>query len=34
MMSGGVSDFALTPTTAYGVGALAYVVGTASFKMG
>jgi ketosteroid isomerase-like protein len=30
----GASDFVLTPTTAYGVGDLAYLVGTASFKMG
>ena len=34
MIAGGASDFVLTPTTAYGVGDLAYVVGTASFKMG
>jgi ketosteroid isomerase-like protein len=34
MFAGGASDFALTPTTAYGVGDLAYMVGTASFKMG
>ena len=33
MIAGGASDFVLTPTTAYGVGDLAYVVGTASFKM-
>ena len=33
-LSGGASDFVLTPTTAYGVGDLAYMVGTASFKMG
>jgi ketosteroid isomerase-like protein len=30
----GASDFVLTPTVAYGVGDLAYLVGTASFKMG
>ncbi|HKP30528.1 MAG TPA: DUF4440 domain-containing protein [Gemmatimonadales bacterium] len=30
----GATDFALTPTTAYGIGDLAYVVGTATFKMG
>jgi ketosteroid isomerase-like protein len=29
-----VSDFALTPITAYGIGDLAYIVGTASFKIG
>ena len=34
MIAGGASDFVLTPTTAYGVGDLAYLVGTASFKMG
>jgi ketosteroid isomerase-like protein len=33
-ITGGASDFVLTPTTAYGVGDLAYVVGTAKFKMG
>jgi ketosteroid isomerase-like protein len=33
-IAGGASDFVLTPTTAYGVGDLAYVVGTASFTMG
>ncbi len=33
-VSSGVSDFALAPSTAYGVGDLAYIVGTASFKMG
>ena len=33
-IAGGASDFVLTPTTAYGVGDLAYLVGTASFKMG
>lgn len=33
-IAGGPSDFALTPITVYGVGDLAYVVGTASFKMG
>jgi ketosteroid isomerase-like protein len=34
LIAGGASDFVLTPATAYGVGDLAYVVGTASFKMG
>ncbi len=34
MMAGGASDFVLTPTLSYGVGDLAYTVGTASFKMG
>jgi ketosteroid isomerase-like protein len=34
LISGGASDVTLTPTTAYGVGDLAYMVGTASFKMG
>ena len=34
MMAGGASDFVLTSTTAYGIGDLAYLVGTASFKMG
>lgn len=34
LMAGGVSDFVLTPTTAYGIGDLAYLVGTASFKVG
>lgn len=34
LMAGGAGDFALTPITAYGVGDLAYVVGTASFKIG
>ena len=33
-LAGGASDFVLTPTTAYGIGDLAYLVGTASFKMG
>jgi ketosteroid isomerase-like protein len=33
-IAGGPSDFVLTPTTAYGVGDLAYLVGTASFKIG
>lgn len=33
-IAGGASDFVLTPTAAYGVGDLAYVVGTAKFKMG
>ena len=30
----GATDFALTPTTVYGIGDLAYMVGTATFKMG
>lgn len=34
MIAGGASDFVLTPTTVYGIGDLAYQVGTASFKMG
>jgi ketosteroid isomerase-like protein len=34
LIAGGASDFVLTPTTAYGVGDLAYMVGTASLKMG
>ncbi|MEP6571744.1 MAG: DUF4440 domain-containing protein [Gemmatimonadota bacterium] len=34
MIAGGASDFVLTPTLTYGVGDLAYQVGTASFKMG
>jgi ketosteroid isomerase-like protein len=34
MMAGGASDFVLKATTAYGIGDLAYLVGTASFKMG
>jgi ketosteroid isomerase-like protein len=34
LIAGGATDFVLTPTTAYGVGDLAYMVGTASFKMG
>ena len=34
LLAGGASDFVLTPTTAYGIGDLAYVVGTASFTMG
>ncbi len=34
MIAGGASDFALTSTMAYGIGDLAYLVGTASFKMG
>jgi ketosteroid isomerase-like protein len=33
-IAGGASDFVLTPTAAYGVGDLAYVVGTATFKIG
>lgn len=34
LIAGGGSDFVLTPTTAYGTGDLAYIVGTASFKIG
>ena len=34
LIAGGASDFVLTPTTAYGIGDLAYLVGTATFKMG
>lgn len=34
MIAGGAGDFVLTPALTYGVGDLAYQVGTASFKMG
>ena len=34
LMNSGATDFALNSTTAYGIGDLAYMVGTASFKMG
>lgn len=34
LIAGGASEVVLNPTTAYGVGDLAYIVGTASFKMG
>lgn len=34
LVAAGATDFVLTPTTAYGVGDLAYVIGTASFKVG
>ena len=34
LIAAGASDFVLTPNTAYGVGDLAYMVGTASFTMG
>lgn len=34
LMSGGATDFLLSPTTVYGVGDLAYTVGTATFKQG
>lgn len=34
LIAGGASDFVLTPVTAYGIGDLAYVVGTASFRIG
>lgn len=32
-MAAGASDFVLTPTTVYGTGDLAYMVGTVSYKM-
>jgi ketosteroid isomerase-like protein len=31
---GGATDFVLTPVVAYGTGDLAYMIGTATFKMG
>jgi ketosteroid isomerase-like protein len=34
LLAGGASDFVLTPTLTYGIGDLAYQVGTATFKMG
>jgi ketosteroid isomerase-like protein len=34
LMAAGASDFALTPGLTYGIGDLAYSVGTASFKVG
>jgi ketosteroid isomerase-like protein len=34
LIAGGATDVVLKPTTAYGVGDLAYMVGTADFKMG
>ena len=34
LLAAGASDFALTSTTVYGIGDLAYMVGTATFKMG
>jgi ketosteroid isomerase-like protein len=34
LVAAGASDFVLTPTTTYGIGDLAYQVGTASFKIG
>ena len=34
LIAGGASDMVLTSTTAYGVGDLAYLVGTANYKMG
>ena len=34
LISGGASDFVLTSTVAYGTGDLAYMVGTATFKLG
>ncbi|MEP6472946.1 MAG: nuclear transport factor 2 family protein [Gemmatimonadota bacterium] len=34
LIAGGASDFVLTPTVAYGIGDLAYLVGTGTFKVG
>jgi ketosteroid isomerase-like protein len=34
LLASGATDFALNSTTAYGVGDLAYMVGTATFKVG
>lgn len=34
LIAAGASDFVLTATTAYGIGDLAYLVGTATFKIG
>ena len=34
LVAAGASDFVLTPTTAYGIGDLAYLVGTATFTVG
>ena len=34
LIAAGASDFVLTPTTTYGIGDLAYNVGTATFKIG
>ena len=34
LMNSGATDFVLTSTTVYGIGDLAYMVGTASFKAG
>ena len=34
LIAGGATDFVLNSTTAYGIGDLAYMVGTATFKMG
>lgn len=34
LLAAGASDFVLTATTAYGIGDLAHLVGTATFKMG
>ncbi len=34
LIAGGASEMTLTQTTSYGVGDLAYIVGTASWKMG
>jgi ketosteroid isomerase-like protein len=33
LLASGASDFVLTPTTAYGTGDLAYIVGSVSYKM-
>lgn len=33
LLAAGANDFVLTSTTAYGIGDLAYLVGTASYKM-
>jgi ketosteroid isomerase-like protein len=34
LIAGGASDFSLAPTTVYGIGDLAYAVGTVKFAMG
>jgi len=34
LIAGNPSEFVLTPTSAYGIGDLAYLAGTASFKLG
>lgn len=33
LLASGASDFLLTPTTAYGTGDLAYIVGTVSYRI-